>query len=56
MSGSVQMMETFSDKHRLQRFEPHWYGEAFYGFPMIDYYQDHGLLRSAHVLITQSHS
>ena len=24
------MVETFSDKHKLQRFEPHWYGEAFF--------------------------
>ena len=29
VSGSAQMMEAFSDKHRLQGFEPHWYGEAF---------------------------
>ena len=27
--GSAQMMETFSDKHKSQRFEPHWYSEAF---------------------------
>ena len=29
VSGPAQMMETFSDKHRSQRFELHWYGEAF---------------------------
>ena len=29
VSRSAQMMETFSDKHRLQRFEPCWYGETF---------------------------
>ena len=29
VSGSAQIMETFSDKQRSQRFEPHWYGEAF---------------------------
>ena len=23
--GSAQMMKTFSDKHRSQRFEPYWY-------------------------------
>ena len=28
-SGSAKMMDTFSDKHRFQCFEPHWYGEAF---------------------------
>ena len=28
-SGSAQIMESFSDKHRSQRFEPHCYGEAF---------------------------
>ena len=27
---------------------------SFCGFPMIDFYQDHGLLSAAHVLITQS--
>ena len=27
----------------------------FWGFPMIDSYQDHGLLSSTHALITQSH-
>ena len=27
---------------------------SFCGFPMIDCYQDHGLLSAAHVLITQS--
>ena len=27
--GSAQMMETFSDKHRPQRFERHWCCEAF---------------------------
>ena len=29
VSGSGQMMETFSDKQRLQYFEPDCYGEAF---------------------------
>ena len=29
MSGSAQMMETFSDNHRSQALEPQWYGEAF---------------------------
>ena len=29
VSKSAQMMETFSNKHRLQHFEPQWYGEAF---------------------------
>ena len=29
VSGSAQMIETFPDKLRSQRFEPHWYGEAF---------------------------
>ena len=29
VSWSAEMMETFSDKHRSQRFEPHWYGEVF---------------------------
>ena len=29
LSRSAQMKETFSDKKRSQRFEPHWYGEAF---------------------------
>ena len=30
VSGSTQMVETFSDKQRLQHFEPYWYGEAFF--------------------------
>ena len=29
MSGSIQMMETFLDKHRLQRFAPRLYDEVF---------------------------
>ena len=28
------MMETFSDKHRSQRFERHCYGEAFLWIPL----------------------
>ena len=29
VSGSAQIMETFSNKHRPLRFEPHLYGEIF---------------------------
>ena len=29
VSGLSQIMETFSNKHISQRFEPHGYGEAF---------------------------
>ena len=29
VSGSTQMIETFSNTHRSQCFEPHWYDEAF---------------------------
>ena len=29
VSGLAQIMETFSNQHKSQRFEPHWYGEAF---------------------------
>ena len=29
MSWTSQMMETFSNKHKLQRFELHWYGKVF---------------------------
>ena len=57
VSESAQMIETFSNKHRLQSFEPHWNSEAFlWIFFMIDYYQDHCYLSSTYVLITQSHS
>ena len=55
VSGSAQMMEMFSNKQRSQRFEPHWYCEAFCGFPMIDCHQGHGLSSSTHVLLAHSH-
>ena len=61
VSGSAQMMETISEKHRSQRFEPHWYGEAFLRIShdrllSRQEMQDHGLLSSTHVLITQTYS
>ena len=56
VSGSAQTMETFSGKQRSQRFEPHWYGEAFLWISHDRLLSRLWSLSSTHVLIAQSHS
>lgn len=43
-------------RNRSQRFKPHWCGEVFCRFPLVDCYQNHDLLSYTHVLITQCYS